>query len=125
MFSEDHVALSYHATSPYHEIAPHGPADRIEPMVPHEDPGADCCGFIIAELRGTEADLVCNECGAVVATVPADRIDAAMRAIAPNAICSARCLHCGAVNTFPGFTSIDAFICAQCGEGVAVSLPVQ
>ena len=94
-------------------------------MVPHEELGEDCCGFIIAMVRGSEADLVCNECGALIKIVPADQVQAALVAIAPEAICSARCPHCGAVNTFPGFSSIEAFVCAQCGEGVAVTPPVQ
>jgi hypothetical protein len=38
-------------------------------MVPHEELGADCCGFIIARVRGSEADLMCNECGALIKSV--------------------------------------------------------
>jgi hypothetical protein len=42
-----------------------------------------------------------------------------------NSITSARCPHCGAFLTFPGFDSIYAFICKQCGEPVEVHHPVQ
>jgi uncharacterized protein (DUF983 family) len=30
------------------------------------------------------------------------------------------CPHCGAVNLFPGFTEMKAFVCKECGEGVKV-----
>jgi hypothetical protein len=42
-----------------------------------------------------------------------------------DAICSAVCSHCGAVNTFPGWSAIEAFVCSECGEGVRVTNPVQ
>jgi hypothetical protein len=29
------------------------------------------------------------------------------------------------VNTFPGFSVVEAFICQECGEGVSVERPVQ
>ena len=96
------------------------------PIVPHEEAtGADCCGFIVARVQGETANLVCNECGAIIDTVPADTIDVVMKALASDAICSARCPRCGEVNAFPGFSSIDAFVCAQCGEGVEVSSSAQ
>ena len=40
-------------------------------------------------------------------------------------ICSACCQHCGGVNTFPGFSVIEAFVCQECGEGVSVERPLQ
>lgn len=30
----------------------------------------DCCGCLVVQVRGDEADITCNECGAVVRTVP-------------------------------------------------------
>jgi hypothetical protein len=33
--------------------------------------------------------------------------------------------HCGALYIFPGFSAIEAFICAECGEGVVVKRTVQ
>ena len=42
------------------------------PVIPHEWAGGrDCCGCLIVEPRGELADLVCNECGAVVRTIAA------------------------------------------------------
>jgi hypothetical protein len=98
------------------------------PIVPHEfiEP-VDCCGCLIVEVRGDQADLICNECGAVVRTLPADTAAAVLAEMemASAEICSSRCPHCQALNTFPGFSSIDAFICSECGEGVAVNTPIQ
>ncbi len=95
------------------------------PIVPHEGAGVECCGCLIVQVRGDHADITCNECGAVVRTVPAECAAAALVEMASGAICSARCTHCGALNTFPGFSAIEAFICSECGEGVAVSCPIQ
>lgn len=39
-------------------------------------------------------------------------------------VASATCPHCGAVTSFPGFDSINVFICPQCGEPVDLSGPV-
>ena len=53
-------------------------------------------------------------------------IQAAMSEMAQtDVICSARCTNCGALNTFPGMSSIEAFICSECDEGVVVITPVQ
>jgi hypothetical protein len=36
-------------------------------IVPHSEYGdPECCGLILAHVRGDEADLVCNECGKVM-----------------------------------------------------------
>jgi len=48
-----------------------------------------------------------------------------MMEVAAGTICSARCPHCGALNTFPGLSSIDAFVCSECGEGVVLDRPAQ
>jgi hypothetical protein len=90
------------------------------PIIPHESTGADCCGCLIVQVRGDRADIICNECGIVVRTVPADRAAGVLVEMASGEICTARCTHCGALNTFPGFSAIEAFICSECGEGVAV-----
>src|ERR1044071_9714178 len=40
--------------------------------LPHSEFGdADCCGCLNGISRGEQADIVCNECDAVVRTVPA------------------------------------------------------
>jgi hypothetical protein len=44
--------------------------DRL-PIIPHETLGADCCGCLYVRVDGDQADIVCNECAAVIRTVPA------------------------------------------------------
>jgi uncharacterized protein (DUF983 family) len=39
--------------------------------------------------------------------------------------CSAVCTRCGALNSFPGFTTVEAFICSECGEPVIVEPSTQ
>jgi hypothetical protein len=40
------------------------------PIIPHESAsGVDCCGCIVVVQRGNDAELRCNECGAVVSVV--------------------------------------------------------
>jgi hypothetical protein len=95
-------------------------------IVPHEvATGADCCGCLIVQVRDDQADITCNECGAVIRTVAAERALAVMLEMASGLICGACCTHCGALNTFPGLSAIEAFICSVCGEGVAVTRSVQ
>ena len=36
------------------------------PIIAHESTGVDCCGCIIVKVQGSNAELCCNECGAVV-----------------------------------------------------------
>ena len=95
------------------------------PIVPHEVTGADCCGCLIAKVDGDHATIPCNECGAVIRTVPVDDAEAALIEIAAHATCTAECPHCGFINTFPGFKVMDAFICGHCGECVGDHRPVR
>ena len=95
-------------------------------IVPHEvATGAECDGCLIIEERGHVADLKCNSCGAVVDTVPLDRVGTRLMALASDEICCEWCPHCGTLNTFPGFSAIEAFNCQECGERVSVEPPVQ
>jgi hypothetical protein len=104
----------------------HHPEGELTTIVPHEWLGADCCGCIVAVLRGGEADLVCNECNALIRTVPASEDDQTLAHLASSdEICSARCPHCTAMNVFPGFSAMNAFTCRECGEGVAVQRLVE
>ena len=96
-------------------------------IVPHESVAdVDCCGCLIVRTRGDQADFVCNECDAVIRTVPLGHVEAVMLEIAKtDIVCTARCPHCEALNIFPGMSSITAFICRACAEGVHVSSAVQ
>ena len=42
------------------------------PIIAHESTGADCCGCIVLKVTGKDAELRCNECGAVVGVVQVD-----------------------------------------------------
>jgi hypothetical protein len=100
------------------------------PIIAHDDIAeVDCCGCLIVQVRGDQADITRNECGAVIRTVPSQEaaavMDALMMEVAAGVICSARCPHCGALNTFPGFSAVEAFVCAECGEGVVLDRPAQ
>ena len=95
-------------------------------IVPHEiATGADCYGCLLVEKRGDVVDLKCDSCGAVVDTVPIDLAGTRLMELASAEMCGARCPHCGALNTFRGFTAIEAYNCRECGEGVDVGHPVR
>jgi len=70
-------------------------------------------------------EIKCNSCGLVVDTVPLDRVGTRLMELASVEICSAQCPNCGAMNTFSGFSVIEAFVCEECGEGVNVERPVK
>jgi hypothetical protein len=96
------------------------------PIIPHESLGTGCCGCLVVRVNNDETDIVCNECGEVIRTVRAGDIQAVMSEMTQTDIVgSAVCTHCGALNTFPGMSSVEAFICSECGEGVAFVTPVQ
>jgi hypothetical protein len=97
------------------------------PIVAHGDFGdKECRGCLYPVERGDEADLVCNECGALVRTVPIADVERTLLQMAlSQGFCTATCPHCGARNSFPGFTGIEAHICRDCGEGVVAKRPIQ
>ena len=78
------------------------------------------------ELEDGHANIVCNECGALIRNVPTDEApQILLRMVMDQGMCSATCEYCGLLNTFPGFTSIEAFICRESGEGVSVTRTIQ
>jgi uncharacterized protein (DUF983 family) len=80
----------------------------------------------MVRLREREADILCNEWGVVIRTVAIKEAESAMLEMArTDTICSARCPHCGALNTFTGMSSVEPVICSACGEGVVVERSVQ
>jgi DNA-directed RNA polymerase subunit RPC12/RpoP len=98
------------------------------PIVPHSDAGdPECAGCIVPDVRGDVADLICNECGRVFEQdVARAEVNARLLALAPvTEAASATCPHCGALNVFPRFSAMYAFICSECGEGVAIQRAIQ
>ena len=45
------------------------------PIIPHESLGADCCGCLAVIERDDRADIICNECGALIRTVQMGDVD--------------------------------------------------
>ena len=94
----------------------------IETTLPHSDFGdPECCGCLNGVIRGDQADIVCNECGTVLRTVPAANVGQTLTELELTLeVASEGCLHCGSVNLFPGFSRMFAFTCQQCGNAVLV-----
>jgi hypothetical protein len=44
------------------------------PIVAHEAAGVACCGCIVAAVEGSNVELRCNECGAVLGMVQIDEL---------------------------------------------------
>jgi hypothetical protein len=86
------------------------------PIVPHEAAGVDCCGCIIASVDGTNVELRCNECGAVMGVLQID----VLKGLLGLESAAQTCPHCGTLNTAPGFRQMKAYVCANCGKAVEV-----
>ena len=103
--------------------------DEHEPpiLVPHADHGdPHCSGLIMASACGDQMELLCNECGTVIDTVPASEAQSTLLKMSMSeGVCSETCPHCGYQNVFTGVTSMIAFVCGQCGKGVDVKHSVQ
>src|SRR4051794_25414544 len=98
------------------------------PPIPHSFNGNDDCpGCLGVLLDGEQARIVCNECEAVLKTVPIAEVEEALRGFrAFGDVCtSEKCPHCGELNVFPGWRTMFAFVCQHCGQGVALETPVQ
>ncbi len=91
--------------------------------LPHSSFGdPDCCGCLNGIICGDQADIVCNECEAIVRTVPVADLQQTFDEMELTLeMDSAMCPHCGAVNLFPGFSRILAFTCKECGEVARLS----
>jgi hypothetical protein len=88
------------------------------PIVPHGTvAGVDCSGCIIAAVEGTNVELRCNECGAVVGVVQLD----ILKGLLGLECATATCPHCGKENTFPGFSEVSTYVCTECGKAVAAA----
>ena len=93
---------------------------HIETTLPQSDFGhPECCGCLNGVIRGDQADIVCNECGTVLRTVPAANGEQTLTEMEITLeVATEMCPHCGSVNLFPGFSKMLAFTCRQCGKAV-------
>ena len=91
------------------------------PILAHADSGnPDCCGCVSPVNRGEEADIVCNECGAIIQTVLSAELGRTLDEMESQLVVTSEiCRHCGFVNLFPGFSRMMAFACHECGKGNA------
>lgn len=96
--------------------------DILGTIIPHSAFGdPDCCGCLDGIVRGDHAEIVCNECGSIVRTVPKDQLRKTLSEMELKLdVATAECPNCGVVNLFPGLSEVYAFICRGCGQGVAV-----
>ena len=74
----------------------------------------DCYGFFDVWRRGKNAEIQCSECLLVYRTVPFAEWQEALDEMELGLSVAVACPHCGAVNLFPGFSQLDAFICREC-----------
>jgi phage FluMu protein Com len=91
---------------------------EIVTMLPHSSFGAPaCCGCLNGIVRGDQADIVCNECNAVIRTVAAAELQKTLDELELTLdVATATCAHCGAIHVRSGFSELLAFKCQQCGE---------
>lgn len=91
-------------------------------IVPHSSFGdPDCPGLFFPEDRDQESDIMCNDCGFVLKTVPAADANRTMDELKLSQdVASGKCPHCGSVNLIPGFSRVFAFTCRNCGRGTGV-----
>jgi hypothetical protein len=96
---------------------------KIATTLPHSSFGAPaCCGCLDGIVRGDQADIVCNECDAVIRTVLAAELQKTLDEMELSLeVASAQCAHCGAVNLRSGFSQLFAFTCQECGEVTKLS----
>jgi hypothetical protein len=96
-----------------------------EYILPHSEFGApECCGLLLPFDRGDFADIICNECGAIVqSTETADLRRALDEMQLKLGLASERCPYCRSVNLLPGFSEMLAFTCRSYGKAVVVRSP--
>jgi hypothetical protein len=88
-------------------------------MIPPIDPDV-----VVKALDRTRAAL--ETIWKILPMLSLPEVEASMRELTQaDTICSATCKHCGALNTFPWFSSIITFTCRECGEGVDFAQPLQ
>jgi hypothetical protein len=97
-------------------------SDERQTILPHSSFGdPECYGCLCAGIHGEQAEIVCNECGAIVQTVPITALDSTLAKMELSLdVATAMCPHCRAVNLFPGFSEMKAFVCRECGRGVVL-----
>jgi hypothetical protein len=87
----------------------------VPTLIPHSQFGDENCGGTLTGMHGAKlAEIICNECGAVVAYVAGDLRQTLNKLESQLELATGQCQHCGSVNLFPGLSRVEA----------AVSIPV-
>jgi hypothetical protein len=80
----------------------------------------------MTEERGEVSDLTCNDCGVVVLSVPGNEAESTLIQMSlALGSCSETCPHCGSMNIFTGFHTMEAYTCRYCHTGVVVQRKIQ
>jgi hypothetical protein len=89
----------------------------IKTTLPHWALGAPrCTGTLDGIVRGDPAEIVCNECNAVIRSVPSTELRQMLTEMELSLdVSTATCSVCGAVKVRPGLATLLAFTCEQCG----------
>ena len=78
-----------------------GPIETTLPDSGFGDP--ECCGCLNGVIRGDQADIVCNECGTVLRTVPVANVGRTLTELELKLeVASEMCPHCGSGESVPG-----------------------
>jgi ribosomal protein S27E len=95
--------------------------DDIQTVIPHSKFGTpECSGCLFARIGLESAVIACNECGKIVRRVAAGDLQRTLNELELQLeVATALCRHCRAVNLFPGFSRVEAFVCQTCGKGNA------
>lgn len=90
----------------------------VRTTIPHMDFGdPECCGCLDGVIRGDVAIVECNECGAILRSVPAADLEKTLHEMGLSLeMATAICSHCGAVKLTPGLSQLLAFVCDEGGE---------
>ena len=80
--------------------------------ISHSDFGdPECCGCLNGIIERDRADIVCNECGAIVATVATGALRRTLDQMELTLdVATAICPHCGAVHMSSGLSKLIAFV---------------
>ncbi len=94
-----------------------------ETMLRHSAFGdSECSGSLRTSTQGDEAQLVCNECGAIVRTMPAADLNETLRDLELSMdVAGEICPNCTSVNLFLGSTQVSSFTCRSCGQEVYIA----
>jgi hypothetical protein len=95
----------------------------IATWIPHCDHGdPECPGFLYGLVRDGQGFVECNDCDAVVRTVPAAELRQTLNEMGASLdVASEQCPHCKSVNLFPAFSKMMVYTCCHCGEVVRLS----